>query len=110
MANKEGYYLELMETYFKRMEDEIKNSDNLSFYEIVNNNLVSFYPIFGEMNEENSKLREELFLSINIDPQTMSIDSFKEFSKRVSELNEDESEELFISFGKIVQKFRIYEK
>ena len=106
--SKEDYYLGLLETYFIRMEDDMKKLDSPSFYKIINNNLMSFISLFGEMNDQNSKLRQELLLSIGIDSDNIGIDTFDEFKSKVPKLSEDESQELFLSVGKIVEKFRNY--
>jgi hypothetical protein len=106
MINKDSYYLGLLETDFKRMEAEVKNSDNPSFYNIINNNLSSFTVLFVEMNEENSKLRKELLSSIGINSENISIDLLDEFNIKVSKLSEDDSQELFIRVGQIAEKCR----
>lgn len=109
MNSKESYYLGLLETDFKRMEVEVKNSDKPSFYNVINNNLSSLVNLFGEMNEENSKQRKELLLSIGISSENINIDLFDEFKNKVSELSEDDSQELFIRVGQIAEKCRDYE-
>lgn len=106
--NREGYYLGLLETDFKRMEADMKKSENPSFYNIVNNNIVSFINLFGEMNDENQKLRKELLLSIGINSDNIGVHTLDEFKSKISKLSEDDSQELFIKVGQIAEKCRDY--